>query len=109
MPQAPKNVVKVAKANPAATKNFNKYFHEVEPKIMAAQKKFSNEMNKQVQIAMKAFYKSENIKMSAEETKRMEEETAKMCAKLCKSGDKLVKAQFKKMSAGMVQAVKKAK
>jgi len=111
MANVPKNVVKAAKANPAAAKNFNKYFHEVEPKIMAAQKKFAAEMNKQVQTALKNYFKGEKVKLPEEEIKKMEAESAKICEKLCKAGDKVVKAEFKKMSAGVVAAMgaKKAK
>jgi len=109
MSNIPKNVVKAAKANPAAAKNFNKYFHEVEPKILVAQKKFAAEMNKQVQIALKNYFKNEKVKLPEAEIKKMEAESAKVCAKLCKAGDKIVKAEFKKMSAGVVAAVAEKK
>jgi len=109
MSNVPKNVVKAAKANPAAAKNFNKYFHEVEPKILAAQKKFANEMNKQVQIALKNYFKAEKVKMPEEAIKKMEIESVKFCEKLCKAGDKIVKNEFKKMSAGVKVAVAKKK
>jgi len=109
MTNIPKNVIKAVKANPKAAKNFDSYLHAVEPKILAAQKKFAAEMNKQVQVALKNYFKTEKVKLPEAEIKKMENEAAKICKKLCKSGDKVVKAEFKKMSAGVKAATKKTK
>lgn len=109
MAKEPKMSVKVSKENPKAAKNFTKYMKEAEPKIIAAQEKFAKEMNKAVQAAIKKYVKEEKIVQTEAEKKATTEYVAKICANMCKQGDKMVKAEFKKMSQGMKKAIKEAK
>ena len=109
MAKEPMNSVKVSKENPKTGKLFLECMKEAEPKILAAQEKFTKEMNKQVQAAIKKFIKEAKIEQTEAEKKATTEYVDKICKNMCTKGDKMVKAEFKKMSQGMKKAVKEAK